>query len=259
MEIMKKILDFLVKWFLVLQALVAVLSIAIFQALSEPKLQNELIVALLSLIAFDFFVLALSYLESIKKGNNELNKKMDEMGANFNIVERTKFDWVSAIQSAHNDVFINGTTLTGYVGKKHEFLKISPKIDVRMLVLNLEDEAVLDGFRRMRYMDNQTHTNQRYINQGNLFKDLYNTLSPHDNFSFGVSDRITPISYFAVDIQRISKNSFIRVQHYLHEKESDDSCITYIIRPGHPFFDIYKEQIEILWQNSIKENTYLEH
>lgn len=267
--------------FLCLQALFTISGIFAFNFFNDAEHRDILIVALLTMISADLFWVMYEYLIKLsKKADNtetllmQLNDKIRQIddiiycvkqvqkdlgtyGYGIQIYEnRNKFAWQKCVSEATHDIFISGTTLTKYIGEKNFFLNLKNSIKTRFLVLNISDEIILNGFRQMRYKDNLIHTNQRYINQASLFKDLYHNLYQKKNFEFAVSDRITPISYFAIDIQKISPKTFIRVQHYLHEKEADDTSVTYIVRPGNPLFDIYKEQIEILWNNAETKNTY---
>jgi hypothetical protein len=64
-----------------------------------------------------------------------------------------------------------------------------------------------------------------------------------------------PMSFFAVDIFTPSENSFIKVEHYLHDKETKEASLVYIIKPTHIYFETMKEQIiEILWKRSFTDD-----
>jgi hypothetical protein len=114
-----------------------------------------------------------------------------------------------------------------------------------MLRLDIENEKILTAFRGMRY---KNRTNDRYVN---MFKVVKENLLPElkDRVEFAIADRVTPMAFFAVDILTISDSTFIKVQHYLHEKEAATETISYVVKPGSPIFPILKNQIEILWEN----------
>lgn len=253
---MNKFVRFIIKFFISIQAIAAVAGIVLSEVLKAIDLRDELIVSLLALIVIDLFIFVIGYLDKITKNTESIAGELTNYGVDLRFVDRKKFDWVASLKEAKHDVFISGTTLTNYIKEKNVFLET--KKQVSFLLLDIRNEAVLNGFRRMRYKDNDVHTNQRYLSQAALFKGFYKTLKNNRNMHFAVSDRIMPISYFAVDIKHISSKSFIRVQHYLHEKEADTSTVTYIVKPGSPLFELYREQIDILWENSIKSGTYLD-
>lgn len=254
---MKKIFRILSKVFIVCQAFLAIGTIVITEVLEMNDFRDEMIIGLLTIIVFDFFIFAVEYLETISKNTEDIFKLLDKRGVRVDFVERGDFNLTDVICSAQHDVFISGTTLTHLVGKKDVFLNIRRTIKINFLVMDLLNEDVLNAFRRMRYKDNVIHTNERYINQGNLFKDLFNALRDCNNITFAVSDRIMPITFVAVDINKITSNTMIKVQHYLYEKEADQATVSYIVRPGNPMFDLFKEEIQILWDNAIKEEDRL--
>ena len=128
--------------------------------------------------------------------------------------------------------------------------------------LDLGNNQILTGFREMRYKATPINDNNRYINYGKITKELYNVLKTKKNIEFGVSDRIMPITFFAVDIFNLSDKSFIGVLHLLYEKESKEAAISYVVKPeNEKLFNILKEQIEIIWKYAKKtknEKTYLD-
>lgn len=254
---MKKIFRVLSKIFIVCQAFLAIGAIVVTEILEMNDFRDEMVIGLLTIIVFDFFIFAVEYLERISKNTEDIFKLLDKKGVRVDFVERGDFNLTDAICSAQHDVFISGTTLTHLVGRKDVFLNIRRTIKINLLVLDLLNEDALNAFRRMRYKDNAIHTNERYINQGNLFKDLFNALKDCSNITFAVSDRIMPITFVAVDINKITSSTMIKVQHYLYEKEADQATVSYIVRPGNPMFDLFKEEIQILWDNAIKEENRL--
>lgn len=232
--------------------LLTVIICVVFASLDK---QQELLIALLSLIGIDFFVLSIGYLEKTLKNTSSIIDLLKNSGqSDIKLIQRNELDWISAVKDAQHDVFISGTTLHTYVEGKAVLSKID-NISFRIMTLDIGNSDILTSFTKMRY---QKGSNQRYIALSNVFKDLYSAVRAKSNFKFSVSDRITPMSFFAVDIQQPSCNTFIRVQHYLHEKEAKEATISYIIKPGCPLFDVVKDQIEILWENSKKSGTYLD-
>ncbi len=255
---MKRFLTFLESSFLTVQALLGVSAVIVTEVLNQHQLQQTFIVALLTMIIIDFYLLFTRHLKEITHNTQDINKNLAYHGIGIEFVERNAFEWKTIIRSAHHDVFVSGTTLTQYVGGKDIFANLSKHVNVKFLVLDVANKEILEGFRRMRYADNSRHSNQRYLNQANLFKDLYKALRDKPNIDFGVSDRITPITFIGVDVYKLSESSLIRVQHYLYESEADQATVSYVIRPSCPLYSLYAEQIKILWEASIKENTYLD-
>lgn len=255
---MKRLREFIDGAFITMQAVFGVIAIFLTEILNERGLQLTFIEILLCMIVLDFYLLFTNRLKILTKKSQEIASELHYRGVGVEFVERQSFDWRAAVSSARHDIFISGTTLTTFVSGKDIFLQLDKRVQVRFQLLDVANIDVLEGFRRMRYADPLRHSQQRYLNQANLFKDLYIALKGRPNTQFAVADRITPMAFLAVDVERISENSLIRVQHYLHENEADQATVSYVVRPGSPVYKLYAEQIKILWEASIKEGTYLE-
>ena len=255
---MKKFREIIDGTFITLQAIFGVAAIFLTEVFNEHSLQQTFIEILLCMIVLDFYLLFTNRLKVLGKGIDDIAARLHHRGVGVEFVERQSFDWRAAVKSARHDVFISGTTLTTFVSGKDVFLGLDKRIQVRFELLDVENIDVLEGFRRMRYADPVGHSQQRYLNQANLFKDLYRALKGKSNIRFGVSDRITPMAFLAVDVERLSESSIIRVQHYLHENEADQATVSYVVRPGSPVYALYAQQIRILWDAAIKQGTYLE-
>jgi hypothetical protein len=255
---MKKLREFIDSAFITLQAIFGVAAVFLTEVLNARGLQVTFIEVLLCMIVLDFYLLFTNRLKGLMKNVQGIASGLHYRGVGVEFVERQSFDWRAVVSSARHDVFISGTTLTAFVSGKEIFMALDKKVQVRFLLLNVADTDILEGFRRMRYADSLRHSQQRYLNQANLFKDLYSALQGRPNMHFGVADRITPMAFVAVDVERLSENSIIRVQHYLHENEADQATVSYVVRPGSPVYTIYAEQIRILWDAAVKKGTYLE-
>jgi len=255
---LKKFREIIDGTFITLQAIFGVAAIFLTEVFNEHSLQQTFIEILLCMIVLDFYLLFTNRLKVLGKGIDDIAARLHHRGVGVEFVERQSFDWRAAVKSARHDVFISGTTLTTFVSGKDVFLGLDKRIQVRFELLDVENIDVLEGFRRMRYADPVGHSQQRYLNQANLFKDLYRALKGKSNIRFGVSDRITPMAFLAVDVERLSESSIIRVQHYLHENEADQATVSYVVRPGSPVYALYAQQIRILWDAAIKQGTYLE-
>jgi hypothetical protein len=257
-RIVKKFWTFIDTTFITLQALFAVVAVVVTEVLNQRNLQQTFIIALLVMIVIDFYLLFTNRLKQLANTAQDIASGLATRGVGVEFVERHTFDWRAAVASARHDIFISGTTLTGFVPGKDVFAALDTHVQVRFLVLDVANRDILEGFRRMRYADSSRHSLQRYLNQASLFKDLYNALHKRSNIQFAVADRITPMAFIAIDTKRLSESSFIRVQHYLHENESDSATVSYIVRPGSTVYSLYAEQIRILWDASQKTGTYLE-
>lgn len=255
---LRKLRELLDTAFITLQALFAVSAIVITEVFDQRNLQMTFIAALLVIIAIDFYILFTSRLKTLTLRTEDIVKSLANRGAGVEFVHRHEFDWKSAVSSARHDVFVSGTTLTAFVSGKDVFAALDSSVKVRFMIIDVMDANIIEGFRRMRYADGSRHSVQRYVNQANFFKDMYRALSGRSNIQFGVADRITPMAFLAVDIDQLSENSMIRVQHYLHESEADQATVSYVVRPGSPVFGIYADQIKVLWAAAKKQNLFLE-
>lgn len=255
---MKKLREFIDNAFITLQAIFGVVAVFLTEVLNDRDLQQTFIEALLCMIVLDFYLLFTDRLKGLTKSIQGIASDLHHRGVGVEFVERHSFDWRAAVNSARHDVFISGTTLTTFVSGKEIFVALDKRIQVRFQLLDVGNLDILEGFRRMRYADPLRHSQQRYLNQANLFKDFYNSLQERPNMHFGVSDRIMPMAFVAIDVERLSENSIIRVQHYLHENEADQATVSYVVRPGSPVYALYAQQIKILWDAAVKKETYLD-
>lgn len=255
---MKKLRKFIDNAFITLQAIFGVVAVFLTEALNDKGLQQTFIEILLCMIVLDFYLLFTNRLKGMTRIVQDIAAGLHYRGVGVEFVERHSFDWRAAVKSARHDIFISGTTLTTFVSGKEVFMALDKRIQVRFQLMDVANIDILEGFRRMRYADPLRHSQQRYLNQANLFKDFYNTLQEKSNMHFAVSDRIMPMAFVAVDVERLSENSIIRVQHYLHENEADQATVSYVVRPGSPVYTLYADQIKILWDSAVKKGTYLE-
>lgn len=255
---MRRIRNFIDAAFITLQALFGVVAVVVTEVLNQRDLQQTFIQALLVMIVIDFYLLFNNRMRILTRQTQDITERLADHGYGVEFVQRDTFDWRAAVKSARHDVFISGTTLTTFVSGKEVFATLDRRVQVRFLVLDVANVDTLEGFRRMRYADATRYSQQRYLNQGNLFKDFYRALRDKGNIKFAVADRIMPMAFIAIDVSRISENSLIRVQHYLHENEADQATVSYVMRPGSTAYSLYASQIKILWDASIKNNTYLD-
>jgi hypothetical protein len=255
---MNKLREFIDNAFITLQAIFGVTAVFLSAVLNDRGLQQTFIEVLLCMIVLDFYLVFTNRFRGVTKSLQEIASGLHYRGVGVEFVERRTFDWQAVVSSARHDVFISGTTLTALVAGKDCFMALDKHIQVRFLLLDVANSDILEGFRRMRYADPVRHSQQRYLNQANLFKDLYNALQDRANMHFGVADRITPMAFVAIDVERLSENSMIRVQHYLHENEADQATVSYVVRPGSPVYTLYADQIRILWDAAVRKGTYLE-
>lgn len=255
---MKKLRDLIDNAFITIQAIFGIAALCISAVVDNRELQLTFIETLLCMVVLDFYLVFTNRFKILTKSVQEIAFGLHYRGVGVEFVERHTFDWMTAVNSARHDVFISGTTLTAFVPGKDCFLGLNRRVSVRFLVLDVMNVDTLEGFRRMRYADPNKHSQQRYLNQANLFKDLCNALKEKPNISFGVADRITPMAFVAIDVKRLSENSMIRVQHYLHESEADQATVSYVVRPGSPVYALYAQQISILWDAANTTGTYLD-
>jgi len=255
---MKKLREYIDDAFITLQAIFGVVAVFLTEVLNDEGLQQTFIEILLCMIVLDFYLLFTNRLKGLTKIVQDIASALHYRGVGVEFVERNSYDWRAAVACARHDIFISGTTLTAFVPGKEVFTALDKHVQVKFLLLDVRNTEILEGFRRMRYADSLQHSQQRYLNQANLFKDLYHALRGRPNMHFGVADRITPMAFMAIDVERLSENSIIRVQHYLHENEADQATVSYVVRPGSPVYALYADQIRILWDAAAKTDTYLE-
>ena len=123
-----------------------------------------------------------------------------------------------------------------------------------MLSLNLDDVILIDEFCKMH---GASLTAEKMKKQSGAFSVVmeHEKVKNNQSIHYAKADRITPITYVAIDILKPSPKTFIKVQHYLHEKNAGESSISILTRPGCRLFDIYKEQIETLWEKRRPSGT----
>jgi hypothetical protein len=172
---------------------------------------------------------------------------------NFIYTTRRDFNWRGKLNEARHDLFVSAGTLSKYNEGKLDFLRIAENVQVRFLMQNLFDREILNGYARMRYksLKIEKYTAARQL----VLNDFFNALGNKKGISIALSDRITPMAFFAVDILKESDASFIMVQHYLHERDSLYETISYVTKPGSPVYETAKGQIEELWKHSQKQES----
>lgn len=170
------------------------------------------------------------------------------------LIGRDDFVISKAIKNAKQDIFISGSSLASLTYAVDTLKDLEPFRNIRLLTMDYDDEEVVNQFCKMAgkgicYSDMKKQDNQ--------FKELYENEKIYNNSHIEVRkiNILMPVAYFAVDLgehfNNISNNSYIKVQHYLHEK-SGSQCPNYIIQSNNDLFSYYLEQIEILWSKSYK-------
>jgi hypothetical protein len=175
---------------------------------------------------------------------------------NFNFIYTTRrgFDWQGLAHTAKHDLFVSAATLSNYNEGKADFMELSERISIRFLMQNLFDREILNGYARMRYksLKIEKYTAARQL----VLNDFFDALGNKKGIAIALSDRITPMAFFAADIVEQSDASFIMVRHYLHERDSLLETISYITKPGSPVYETAKGQIEELWKHSEKQQAF---
>jgi len=236
---------------LIVQASMMLIALIISIFFSQTNKTDEIIITLLVLIVFDFFIVCVTHLELIQKKVQEIyNFTAHPSDEHILFVKRNEFDWETEIIKAHNDVFISGASLSSLYEGLETFANW-PSKTLRILSLNIENNAQMQEFCLMHGV---RLTPEKLAQQNAVFRIVMEDerVKSNKHIHFATADRITPVVFVAVDILKQSENTFIKAQHYLHEKNAGGESISIVTKPGCELFDLYKEQIETLWKASSK-------
>lgn len=249
---MKKAFESLLKWIdsnlPLLQAFLIVIEALIAFCLSLSNNYIGVIISLLALIGIDFYIFSKGYLEIIRREVTHISHATSHQSP-VSLIDRETFDWKNLIKKAEHDIYITGSSLNLYYEGKQLFADLAKKgIKVHLLSLNLGCPAILNAFTRMRYKDRSC---TRYTTMAKTIKTVFYP-DLKDIVEFAVSDRVTPMAFVAIDVDKLSDSSFIKVQHYLHEKEASQKTFSYLVEKDSPVFELFREQVQILWRYSFK-------
>jgi len=177
------------------------------------------------------------------------------LGADISTVERIprgKFDIGQRIKDAKHDVFISGSALASLIPAVDVIADLPSNKTLMLLSMDYNDVGVIQHFCRI-IGDSLVYENMK--SQDDAFQTLFrndNRIKDKNNITIRKIDRVTPIVYFGADLGSDFKgtsSSYIKVQHYLHEKPGSDA-INYIVKPTDKLFEYYLEQIKVLWEKA---------
>lgn len=165
------------------------------------------------------------------------------------LLKRGSFDISKAIIEANNDVFISGSALSSVGSAISEIRYLSENKKLKLLSMNCSNVNVVDSL--CKFIDDGS-TYESMKAEDERFRSVYNERQIRDKSNIIVRkvNHIMPIAYIGIDLEYPTDKSYIKVQHYLHEKHGSET-INYIVKPSDELFAYYREQIDILWRKSI--------
>lgn len=170
----------------------------------------------------------------------------------FTLFHRDDFRINNAISKAKKDIFISGASLASMTPYVDVLRNFPDNKTIKLLSLDYGNENVIKQFGNMIFTDYDNLKRQNMAFNEIVKND--NKICINKNIEIRKSPFLMPIAYIGVDLgenfNKISENSYIKVQHYLH-KTSGIECPNYIVRPKDELFNIFLEQISILWNNAI--------
>ena len=141
---MKKILEFLkekANLIVSLVTLAAALANTIIKYFAPGKLSGTMDSVVLALIAFQLLGLLVWRLDAIQGAL----KRMEDQGPKGVQLKKRDLNLTSLmIAEAKEELFFSSTTLTRLIDSRSALLALADKVRVRLLVMNVEDTAVVD-------------------------------------------------------------------------------------------------------------------
>lgn len=170
----------------------------------------------------------------------------------FKLLKRDSFRINDVINEAKADIFISGSSLSSLTMYVDVLRNFPNNKTVKLLSLDYKNINLIKQFCNMIGAD---YDNLK--EQNNAFKKVIQSdkkISANSNIIIRKSSILMPIVYIGVDLgenfDKISESSYIKVQHYLHQTTGIESP-NYIVHPNDELFNVYLEQIKILWNNAV--------
>ena len=194
---------------------------------------GRIVSILLTLIAFEFFVLTVGLFDKILKQLNEMgNKKSKIFKARGSFVSEIE----EGIKYAKHELIIAGSTLSHLSANQSLIINQIPKsTKIKLLATNIEDDELLHGYRnlieREGFVENLSH-----------LKGFEN----NENIEIRTIDRLPTAYFVGRDVE--SANGAIGAVHLLpYGPQLEYPCVK--LSPDDELFDIYRKQIKKLWDN----------
>jgi hypothetical protein len=212
------------------------------------------IISLLVIIATDFFVINIGYLERIVKSTARFDSIVD----NFSEIEySTEYcDYVKAISQAQKSIFFSGLGMSHFnYNLANSLADVDQRIEINCVVsdsnscdlksptmfnLDIREKMLINGLRNTFDMYIKSIRSKRTINV-----DFINIFAH--------------ISYFAIDYKEQTKYSFIEAKHYLIPEKGKNTSVYYCIaRPGTEIYRYYSNQIALLEEKAKEAKAKIE-
>lgn len=228
---------------------VLVLSVTVISAISGITSNYlALLVALLVFVGTEFTVITIGYLEPIskkEKTENGVEKSISEVTINENI------QWKDLVENAQHDLFFSGVTLGSLYQERRILKNIPNNIHVRIIVHNVKDDEVT---RLYCITCNPKATFQELKEKQKIFNVLSKDLKKKENIEIRMTNMPLYIQFLGCDILEKSEKSYIRAQHCLRKNLTAinpiDDKLVFGVDGGKILFDIYRNQVMILWNNA---------
>jgi len=181
--------------------------------------------AAFALVAVEFFIMLVVHLEEVKDSRTEsMRLRKWEISSTGQI-----------IAEAEKELFFSGWTLIGRIAPyQEELLAMESNIRIRMLIANLNNEAVHSGIK---------NTFGRSPKLKSL--DYFNCFAAKQNIEIRTVNFPMAMFINARDIH--TRNGRLTVAYQDFGEDDYDSPLIELTRTEADWYDHYKSQIELLW------------
>lgn len=174
-----------------------------------------------------------------------LSRATEQMGA------FSSCDYKQSIKLAKNDIFFSGVVLSYFDSDLIPAInKIDPNIEINIIVSDTNNKEIVDILNPLFGMLNNNWSAHREV----LIK-YKGRLTRNSNVNFQFINRFSPISFFAVDVEKESGVSFIQAKlHSIPKSERSEFAYNFYhtVQSGTEMYNFYKSQILILKEEALK-------
>jgi len=210
----------------------------------------ELDISFRIIIILVFFLISLIlFIYILHKGKTLEKKKSASRNTTGMVfpVDGIRYNIKKAIKEAKHSVFVSGATLSSLCVHRDLLSNLPSKIKLDLVLLNNDNKDLLKDFCSMvGGPDKPSELETQYKN----FLIVAKHLKDRENTFIKYVDFIMPISYVAIDIDKIESTTKIKSHHYTKSIRGDEGSIGFVVKPKTRLFKIYEKQIRNLCDNA---------
>ena len=215
--------------------------------------EGRIIITLLLLLAIQFFILNIGYLERFIASASIINEYTKQISK----IEYSKSDKIKQMfHQAKYNLFFSGLCMSCFNDDDlvNSLINIDSNVTIDIVITDTTNQEVLN-ILNFQYGISENEWKARQIIIGKIIKKIKKK-RPSTNVSF--INIVSPISYFAIDYDEESESSFIQTKYYSIPKDKDGNLPDFFYCGTHPetgLYNYYRKQIFLL---KMKANEAME-